>query len=334
MDFDLYFQRILAADVSRFALNTPLDYLATISNRFGCHVFSKREDLQPVHSFKIRGVSYKLAHLLNCKADGLLIAPSTGNHAVGVSYCAKKLGYEVVVVMPQHTPQIKIETASKLCKEVVISGDNCQQSCQAAESLAAQIGAVLVHPYDDPDIIIGHATMAREIVAQLNYQPIRAIFVPIGGGALISSVALYVKKVMPKTKIIGVQYTGCDGMRLSLRAGKVIVHKPLSSFASAIATEKVGEEPFRICRELVDDVMVVGHKAVIAAIEDFYCHCRVVLEPAGAISLAALKEWCAANSYSSADIMVTLACGANADLSSLFSSRNTSQILQDVCTSE
>ncbi|CUT17418.1 MULTISPECIES: threonine ammonia-lyase [Candidatus Ichthyocystis] len=334
MDFDLYFQHILAADVSRFALSTPIDYLSAISNRLGCRVFSKREDLQPVHSFKIRGVSYKLSQLLKCKLGGVLVAPSTGNHAVSVSYCAQTLGYEVVVVMPQQTPRIKIDTASKLCKEVIISGENCQQSCRFAEDLAAQIGAVLVHPYDDPDIIVGHATMAREIVSQLNYQQIKAIFVPIGGGALISSVALYMRRMMPKTKIIGVQYDGCDGMRLSLRAGKVIVHKPLSSFASAIATEKVGEETFRICNKLIDDVMVVGYEAVVAAIDDFYRHCRIVLEPAGAISLAALKEWCPKNSYGSTDVMVTLACGSNADLSLLFNNHSTIQTQQDVCTSE
>ncbi|WP_176696757.1 threonine/serine dehydratase [Candidatus Ichthyocystis sparus] len=325
MEFNEYFKLILEADVSRFVRRTPLDLLCTTSDRLGFHVFSKRDDLQPtVYSFKIRGVAYKLSQLCNQQkiTNLALVVPSTGNHAISVVHCARSLGYKVTVVMPTCTSDIKVNKVSSMGGEVILSGDSCSESCAAAEEIALKIKATLVHPYDDPDIIVGHGTMAREIVEQLYYQQIKAIFVPIGGGALASSVALYIKKVMPKTKVIGVQYHGCDSMRRSLQEGKIVSHKPLSTFASAISTEYVGKETFRICRELLDDVVVVRKEEVIDAIKEFYRHCRVVLEPAGAASLAALGQWSKTSTSNKTDNVVTLACGANADLTSIFNVYN------------
>jgi threonine dehydratase len=304
-----YLQRILTARVYDVAVETPLDAARTLSRRLGHHVFIKREDQQPVFSFKLRGAYNKMAHLsAEALARGVICA-SAGNHAQGVALAARKLGCTATIVMPVTTPKLKIDAVKALGGDVLLHGDSYSDAHAHAKTLEAERGLTFVHPFDDPDVIAGQGTVAMEILRQ-HQGPIDAVFVAIGGGGLIAGVASYIKAVRPEIKVIGVQMNDSDAMLRSVRAGKRVTLADVGLFSDGTAVKLVGEETFRIARELVDDFIVVDTDAVCAAIKDVFLDTRSVLEPAGAMGVAAVKQYAAAQKQKG-QTLVAITCGAN-----------------------
>ena len=308
--YDAYLKRILTARVYEAAIETPLDLAPRLSARFGHRVHLKREDLQPVFSFKIRGAYNKIARLPPELRAGGVIAASAGNHAQGVAVAAKAFGCRAVIVMPAGTPAIKVDAVRALGGEVVLHGDDFDDAYTHAVTLGSDQGLSFVHPYDDPDVIAGQGTVAVEILRQ-HPGPIEAIFVPIGGGGLASGVALYVKQLHPETRIIGVEAEDSPTMHASIAAGERVRLPVVGRFADGVAVRQVGEETFPICRDLLDDVLLVSNDAICAAIKDVFEDTRTILEPAGALSVAGLKAWAAANPGTTRAELVAITSGAN-----------------------
>ena len=304
-----YLQRILNAKVYDVAIETPLDAARNLSRRVGNKVYLKREDQQPVFSFKLRGAYNKMAHLLPEQLQRGVICASAGNHAQGVALSARKLGCRAVIVMPTTTPSVKVNAVQALGGEVVLHGDSFSDAYLHALELEKAQGLCFVHPFDDPDVIAGQGTIAMEILRQHEGR-IDAIFVAIGGGGLISGVAAYIKAVRPDIKVIGVQTRDSDAMVRSVRAGKRVQLTDVGLFSDGTAVKLVGEETFRITRELVDDFVVVDTDAVCAAIKDVFEDTRSILEPAGALGVAAVKQYCAAQGVKG-QTFVAITCGAN-----------------------
>ena len=304
-----YLQRILNARVYEVARETALTAATKLSKRLSNKVWLKREDEQDVFSFKLRGAYNKMAHLSPEQRAAGVICASAGNHAQGVALSARKLGCRAVIVMPVTTPQVKVEAVKALGGEVVLSGESFTDAYGHAKELEAQQGLTFVHPFDDPDVIAGQGTIAMELLRQ-HPGPIDAIFVAIGGGGLISGVAAYVKALQPEIKIIGVQTTDSDAMLRSVRAGKRVTLNDVGLFADGTAVKLVGEETFRIARELVDDYIVVDTDAVCAAIKDVFEDTRSILEPSGAMSVAAVKQY-VASTAAKGQTLVAITCGAN-----------------------
>jgi len=285
-----YLKKILTARVYDVAHETALSPARVLSRRLGNHVLLKREDQQPVFSFKLRGAYNKMVQLApEVLAQGVICA-SAGNHAQGVALAAKKLGCKAVIVMPVTTPRLKVDAVAALGAEVVMHGDSYSDAYGHAAGLQKARGLTFVHPFDDPDVIAGQGTIAMEILRQ-HQGPIDAVFVAIGGGGLISGIAAYIKAVRPEIKVIGVQTTDSDAMLRSVRAGKRIQLDDVGLFADGTAVKLVGEETFRITRALVDDFVVVDTDAVCAAIKDVFQDTRSILEPSGAVGVAAIKEY-------------------------------------------
>jgi threonine dehydratase len=285
-----YLKRILTARVYDVAIETSLEPARSLSKRIGNHVLLKREDTQPVFSFKLRGAYNKMAHL---DADQLargVICASAGNHAQGVALAARKLGCRAMIVMPVTTPRVKVDAAQALGGEVVLFGDSYSDAYLHAIELEKKHGLTFVHPFDDPDVIAGQGTIGMEILRQ-HQGPIDAVFVAIGGGGLISGVASYIKAVRPEVLVIGVQTSDSDAMVRSVRAGKRLQLGDVGLFSDGTAVKLVGEETFRITRELVDDFVVVDTDAVCAAIKDVFQDTRSILEPAGGLGVAAIKQY-------------------------------------------
>ncbi len=287
-----YLKRILTARVYDVAIETPLEIAANLSVRTGNTILLKREDMQPVFSFKLRGAYNKMAKLAPAQLKRGVIAASAGNHAQGVALSAQKLGCKAVIVMPSTTPQIKIDAVENRGAQVVLHGDSYSDAYQHALALEKKRKLTFVHPYDDPDVIAGQGTIAMEILRQHN-QPIHAIFCAIGGGGLISGVAAYVKHVRPEIKIIGVQPVDSDAMYRSLKSGKRVVLEHVGLFADGVAVKQVGRETYRICRELVDEIVLVDTDSTCAAIKDVFEDTRSILEPAGALAIAGAKLYSA-----------------------------------------
>ncbi|MFY8117765.1 MAG: threonine ammonia-lyase, biosynthetic, partial [Roseateles sp.] len=304
-----YLQRILNAKVYEVAIETPLDPARNLSKRLGSKVFLKREDQQPVFSFKLRGAYNKMAHLSpEARAQGVICA-SAGNHAQGVALSAKRLGCRAVIVMPITTPKVKIDAVQALGGEVVLHGDSFTDAYGRALELEREQGLTFVHPFDDPDVIAGQGTIALEILRQ-HPGPIDAIFVAIGGGGLISGVAAYIKAVRPEIKIIGVQTKDSDAMARSVKAGKRVQLADVGLFSDGTAVKLVGEETFRITKALVDDFVIVDTDAVCAAIKDVFEDTRSILEPAGGLGVAAIKQY-TAQTGAKGQTFVAITCGAN-----------------------
>ncbi|MDO9285394.1 MAG: threonine ammonia-lyase, biosynthetic [Aquabacterium sp.] len=304
-----YLKKILTARVYDVAIESPLDAARSLSRRVGNTVWLKREDQQPVFSFKLRGAYNKMAHLsAEALAKGVICA-SAGNHAQGVALSAKKLGCRAVIVMPVTTPKLKIDAVAALGGEVVLHGESYSDAHTHALSLQAEQGLTFVHPFDDPDVIAGQGTIAMEILRQ-HEGPIDAIFVAIGGGGLISGVASYIKAVRPEIKVIGVQTRDSDAMVRSVRAGKRVTLTDVGLFSDGTAVKLVGEETFRITRELVDDFIIVDTDEVCAAIKDVFQDTRSILEPAGALGVAAIKQYVAQHKCKG-QTLVAITCGAN-----------------------
>jgi len=304
-----YLQRILTARVYDVAIESALEPARTLSRRLGNHVLLKREDQQPVFSFKLRGAYNKMAHLSAAELARGVICASAGNHAQGVALAARRLGCQATIVMPVTTPRLKIDAVKALGGDVVLHGDSYSDAADHAKALQAQRGLTFVHPFDDPDVIAGQGTVAMEILRQ-HQGPLDAVFVAIGGGGLIAGVASYIKAVRPEIKVIGVQMNDSDAMLRSVRAGKRVTLADVGLFSDGTAVKLVGEETFRIARELVDDYVVVDTDAVCAAIKDVFQDTRSILEPAGAMGVAALKQY-AAEHKAKGQTYVAITCGAN-----------------------
>jgi threonine dehydratase len=304
-----YLKRILNARVYDVARETPLEQAFNLSSRLRNRLLVKREDLQPVFSFKLRGAYNKMANLSPKELARGVIAASAGNHAQGVALAARKLGCLAVIVMPVTTPQVKIDAVRARGAEVVLQGDSYSDAYAHALQMQAEQGLVFVHPFDDPDVIAGQGTVAMEILRQ-HQGPIHAIFVAIGGGGLIAGVAAYVKQVRPDIRVIGVQTTDSDAMRRSLAAGRRVELAEVGLFSDGTAVKKVGEETFRLCRQFVDDIILVDNDALCAAIKDIYEDTRVTLEPAGALAVAGAKAYVERERLRG-ETLVSIACGAN-----------------------
>ncbi|MEN9761728.1 MAG: hypothetical protein RI906_1554 [Pseudomonadota bacterium] len=304
-----YLKRILNARVYDVARETPLEQAFNLSSRLRNRLLVKREDLQPVFSFKLRGAYNKMVNLSPEELARGVIAASAGNHAQGVALAARKLGCRAVIVMPVTTPQVKIDAVRARGAEVVLQGDSYSDAYAHALQMQAEQGLVFVHPFDDPDVIAGQGTVAMEILRQ-HQGPIHAIFVAIGGGGLIAGVATYVKQVRPDIRVIGVQTTDSDAMRRSLAAGRRVELAEVGLFSDGTAVKKVGEETFRLCRQFVDDIILVDNDALCAAIKDIYEDTRVTLEPAGALAVAGAKAYVERERLRG-ETLVSIACGAN-----------------------
>ncbi len=304
-----YLQKILAARVYDVAIVSPLELAPGISRRLGNHVLLKREDKQPVFSFKLRGAYNKMAHLSKAALARGVICASAGNHAQGVALAAQKLGARATVVMPVTTPRIKVAAVSARGAKVVLFGDTYTEAHAHARSLARGRGLTFVHPYDDPLVIAGQGTIGMEILRQ-HTQPIDAIFVPVGGGGLIAGIAAYVKRVSPRTRIIGVEPGDSNAMQASLKAGRRVTLPHVNLFADGVAVRQVGREPFRLARKLVDEMVLVDTDEICAAIKDIYEDTRTVVEPSGGLALAGIKKW-VARRRAKGRTLVAIACGAN-----------------------
>ncbi|WP_409993832.1 threonine ammonia-lyase, biosynthetic [Roseateles koreensis] len=304
-----YLQRILNARVYDVAKETSLTPAKSLSKRLGNKIWLKREDEQPVFSFKLRGAYNKMAHLTAEQLAKGVICASAGNHAQGVALSAKKLGCRAVIVMPVTTPKLKIDAVQALGGEVVLFGDSYTDAYGHALELENAQSLTFVHPFDDPDVIAGQGTIAMELLRQ-HQGPIDAIFVAIGGGGLISGVAAYIKAVRPEIKIIGVQTHDSDAMIRSVKAGKRVQLADVGLFSDGTAVKLVGEETFRITRALVDDYIRVDTDAVCAAIKDVFQDTRSILEPAGALGVAAVKQYVAAQGCKG-KTFIAITCGAN-----------------------
>ncbi len=286
---DSYIERILKARVYDVAVESPLEVAPRLSERLGNAVWLKREDLQQVFSFKLRGAYNKIVHLSPAARARGVIAASAGNHAQGVALAAQRLGIPAVIVMPKTTPEIKVESVRRMGAEIELAGSAYDDAWQHTLQLVEQRGLTLIPPYDDPDVIAGQGTVGMEIVRQLH--GIDAIFVPVGGGGLIAGVAAYVKYLYPEVRIIGVEPEDAPTLHAALAADERVVLEQVGIFADGVAVRQIGEEPFRIARQRVDEVVLVSTDEICAAIKDIFDETRSIAEPAGALAVAGLKQY-------------------------------------------
>jgi threonine dehydratase len=306
---DNYLERILTAQVYDVAIETPLDEARLLSARLGNRVLLKREDLQPVFSFKLRGAYNKMALLPREALAAGVVAASAGNHAQGVALAAERLGCRATIVMPVTTPRIKIAAVAARGADVVLDGESYDDAYARACDIAATCGAAFIHPYDDPDVIAGQGTIGMEILRQ-HPRPLQAIFVAVGGGGLIAGIAAYVKRLKPEIRIMGVEPADSNAMYQSLRAGRRVRLPQVGLFADGVAVKEVGAETFRLCLKYVDEIILVDTDEICAAIKDVFEDTRSILEPAGALAIAGLKSY-TERERMQGRTMVAVACGAN-----------------------
>ena len=304
-----YLKKILTARVYDVAIESALEPARNLSRRLGNPVLLKREDQQPVFSFKLRGAYNKMVHLTPEQLTRGVICASAGNHAQGVALSARKLGCRAVIVMPVTTPRLKVDAVAALGGEVVLQGDSYSDAYDHALVLQRDQDLTFVHPFDDPDVIAGQGTIAMEILRQ-HQGPIDAVFVAIGGGGLISGVASYIKAVRPEIQVIGVQTRDSNAMQRTVQAGKRVQLNAVGLFSDGTAVKLVGAETFRLTRKLVDDFIVVDTDEVCAAIKDVFEDTRSILEPAGALGVAAIKQYVATHKCKGRTL-VAITCGAN-----------------------
>lgn len=300
-----YLTKILNATVYDVAERTPLDEAAELGRKHGCTFLLKREDLQSVHSYKIRGAYNKMSRLTPEQLSKGVLAASAGNHAQGVALSAKRLGAKATIVMPVTTPEIKINAVKSLGAQIVLHGDGYSDCVEEAERLVAEKGYTFIPPYDDPDIIAGQGTVGKEVLEQAP-RNLTSVFVPIGGGGLAAGVSVYIKSVRPEVKVYGVEPEDSDCMSQSFKAGKRVALANPGLFADGVCVKKPGVETFRICRENLDGIVRVSTSETCAAIKDIFEATRAVVEPAGALALAAAKK-----TAKKGDVAVAVISGAN-----------------------
>jgi len=310
-----YLDLIRQAKVYDVALKSPLDVAVNLSARIGNQVLMKREDLQPVFSFKLRGAYNKISGLDPDELARGVICSSAGNHAQGVALAAKRRGVRAVVVMPVTTPRIKTEAVRALGGEVVLHGDAYDDAYAYARDLADEDGLVFIHPFDDPVVIAGQGTIGAEILEQAD-DKIDVIFVPIGGGGLIAGIATYVKQLRPDVRIIGVEPEDSAAMKESLAAGEPVTLDHVGIFADGVAVRRVGDETLRLCQLFVDEIITVDTDQICAAIRDIFEDTRSIVEPAGGLTVAAAKKYVAERGVSG-QCLVTINCGANVNFDRL-----------------
>ena len=310
-----YLEKILNAQVYDVAVESPLDPAPNLSARIGNRVLLKREDMQPVFSFKLRGAYNKIVKLSPEKRKRGVICASAGNHAQGVALSAAKIGCRAVIVMPTTTPQIKVQAVRSRGGEVVLAGESYDEAYAHALELEKKDKLTFVHPFDDPDVIAGQGTIGMEILRQ-HPQPIHAVFVPIGGGGLAAGVGAYIKRLRPETKIVGVETYDADAMKRSLAAGKRVRLDQVGLFADGTAVKFVGEETFRVCKDVLDEVILVDTDAICAAIKDVFEDTRSILEPSGALAIAGAKAYAAQHKLKD-KTLVAIASGANTNFDRL-----------------
>ena len=315
MDTIEYLDRIRDARVYDVADKTPLELAKNLSKRLGNRILMKREDLQPVFSFKLRGAYNKIARLTDDEVSRGVICSSAGNHAQGVALAAKKRGTRAVIVMPVTTPSIKTNAVASLGGEVILHGDTYDDAYAYARELEERDGLVFIHPFDDPDVIAGQGTIGKEILEQAD-EKIDALFVPVGGGGLIAGIAAWVRQTQPDIRIIGVEPDDSTAMSDSLEAGAPVVLDHVGIFADGVAVRRVGDETFRLCKELVDEVITVDTDQVCAAIRDIFEDTRSIVEPAGGLAVAGAKKYTAERNIAG-QTFVTISCGANVNFDRL-----------------
>lgn len=289
-DYHDYLTRILTSSVYDVAIESPLDFAANLSRRLNNTIYLKREDLQPVFSFKLRGAYNKMAKLPEHLLKKGVITASAGNHAQGVALSAQRLGCEAIIVMPETTPQIKVEAVKSRGAKVVLAGVSFNDAFDHAMKLVEESGLTYIPPFDDPDVIAGQGTIGMEIVRQ-HAKPIHAVFVAIGGGGLAAGIAAFIKQIRPEIKVIGVQTNDSCAMKTSIEQGERVALKDVGLFADGTAVKLVGEETFRICRDLLDDIITVDTDAICGALKDIFDDTRSICEPSGALALAGLKAY-------------------------------------------
>nr|GLL24775.1 threonine dehydratase biosynthetic, chloroplastic-like [Ipomoea trifida] len=304
-----YLTSILSSKVYDVAYESPLQLAPKLSERLANNVWLKREDLQPVFSFKLRGAYNMMAKLPKEQLERGVICSSAGNHAQGVALSAQRLGCNAVIVMPVTTPEIKWQSVEGFGATVVLVGDSYDEAQAYAKNRAEEEGRTFIPPFDHPDVIAGQGTVGKEIMNQIN-GPVHAIFVPVGGGGLIAGIAAYVKMVNPNIKIIGVEPFDANAMALSLHQDQRIMLDQVGGFADGVAVKVVGEETYRICRETIDGVVLVSRDAICASIKDMFEEKRSILEPAGALALAGAEAYCKHYGHKNQNVVV-ITSGAN-----------------------
>jgi threonine dehydratase len=310
-----YLQRSQNASVDDVAVESPLELARNLSARLGNHIWLKREDLQPVFSFKLRGAYNKIASLPDSELTAGVICSSAGNHAQGVALAAQQRGVRAVIVMPVTTPSIKVDAVRALGGEVELYGDTYDDAYAHARQLESEHSYVFIHPFDDPDVIAGQGTIGLEILSQSS-ETIDAIFVPVGGGGLIAGIAACVKAVQPEIRIIGVEPEDSCAMSKSIEAGEPIVLDHVGIFADGVAVRRVGDETFRLCQQFVDEIITVDTDQICAAIRDIFEDTRSIVEPAGGLSVAGAKKYIADHQLDGKNF-ITINCGANVNFDRL-----------------
>eukprot|EP00286_Rhodomonas_abbreviata_P001893 CAMPEP_0181291300 /NCGR_PEP_ID=MMETSP1101-20121128/1891_1 /TAXON_ID=46948 /ORGANISM="Rhodomonas abbreviata, Strain Caron Lab Isolate" /LENGTH=550 /DNA_ID=CAMNT_0023395677 /DNA_START=352 /DNA_END=2004 /DNA_ORIENTATION=- len=310
-----YLEQILTANVYDVAVETPLNLMPRLSDRVKNRLLVKREDMQPVFSFKIRGAYNMISHLSSEQLAKGIITASAGNHAQGVAMSAKFLGCRAIIAMPTVTPDIKVESVRRLGAEVVLYGEQFDDTKAYAMNKAKEDSMMFIPPFDHPLVIAGQGTIGMEILRQ-HTKPIHAIFIPVGGGGLIAGVAAYVKRLRPDIKIIGVEPTGADAMKRSLEAGERVTLDSVDTFADGVAVRMVGEEPFRLSMELVDEVILVDTDETCVAIKDIFEDTRSITEPSGALAVAGAKKYLAERGMEGESV-IAITSGANMNFDKL-----------------
>jgi threonine dehydratase len=308
-------KKILSANVYAVAIESPLNIAPFLSERLANNVWIKREDKQPVYSFKIRGAYNKVVQLSEKEKAAGVVAASAGNHAQGLALAAKKLGIKATIVMPRTTPDIKVKSCKARGAKVVLHGDTFDEAFTHSQKLVEEKGLTYIHPYDDPEVIAGQGTIGMEILRQLN-DPIDAIFIPVGGGGLVAGVAAYVKYLRPDIKVIGVESTESASLHAALAAGRRVTLPHVGIFADGVAVAQIGKNTWDLARHYVDEVITCTPDEICAAIKDIFDDTRAVCEPAGALGIAGMKKYVEREGIQGANL-VSILSGANVNFDRL-----------------
>jgi len=309
-------KKILNARVYEAAIETPLEKAAFLSRRMNNIILIKREDLQPVFSFKLRGAYNKMTTLTQAQLDKGVICASAGNHAQGLAEAARLMGVKATIVMPKTTPDIKVATVRARGGKAVLHGDAFDEALEHARKLEAERGLTFIHPYDDPDIIAGQGTVAREILHQHRGDDIHAVFIPVGGGGLIAGMAAYFKYLQPNIRVIGVEFEESACLAAALKAKRRVTLSQVGIFADGIAVAQIGKETWKICKDYVDEVITVTSDEICAAVKDIFDDTRSITEPAGAVSVAGMKKFVEREGCTD-KTLITVSSGANTNFDRL-----------------